>query len=357
MSRLAINTPNHRLIHRMSTADQPTSASRQLLLRLLHSRFTDLEKNSRSTFPGRQPALGIDPQTVHSIQTLKSRQTTISILAAMEVVFAHTYLLLFGKLAVGGLVALAVPPFTKMEIGFYKSTAVVYLLAAYSTILGDAYLYLKYADLRVISWPTLVLWGLFSGLFSGYCATLFVDLPFLRARLFPAAVIAGVVALATSAWSYVPESAAVFVGLPFALAIVSGAAILGAATTGMLLGHWYLIESGLDLAPLHQIFSFCRTCLHLEIVVVCAGALLLWMLPYADLAEGFALATSGRFYMLIVARAATWTLALVIVALIGRTLAIPQTMAATGLFYMLALVVAVGQICGHWLLFRSGLPL
>ena len=34
-----------------------------------------------------------------------------------------------------------------------------------------------------------------------------------------------------------------------------------------------------------------------------------------------------------------------------------QTMAATGLFYLEALVVLVGQIAGHWLLFRTGLPL
>ena len=48
---------------------------------------------------------------------------------------------------------------------------------------------------------------------------------------------------------------------------------------------------------------------------------------------------------------------MVLMHLIGRTLAIPQTMAATGLFYIQALVVAVGEICGHWLLFRTGLPL
>ncbi len=288
---------------------------------------------------------------------MKTHGATISISVSMEVIFAHTYLLLFGKLAAGGLLALAVPPFMKMERGFYKSTAVVYLLAAYAVAAGDAYLHLNYPDSRAISVTALLLWGLFATVFSGYTATLFIDLPFLRARLFPAAVISGFTALTASAWGYVPENVPFFSGLPFVLTFASGATILGAATTGMLLGHWYLIESGLDLAALNQVFSFCRRCLRIQIVMVCAGALLLWILPYEVLAEGFAIATSDRFYMLIVARVVAWIIAVVVISLIGRTLAIPQTMAATGLFYMLALVVAVGEICGHWLLFRSGLPL
>ncbi len=47
--------------------------------------------------------------------------------AAVEAVFAHTYLLLFGKIAVGGLLSLAVPPFVALERGFFRSTGAVYL--------------------------------------------------------------------------------------------------------------------------------------------------------------------------------------------------------------------------------------
>ena len=49
--------------------------------------------------------------------------------------------------------------------------------------------------------------------------------------------------------------------------------------------------------------------------------------------------------------------ALIIGAMIGRTLAIPQTMAATGLFYIAILAVIVGEMMGRLLLFRTGLPL
>src|SRR5258705_331062 len=43
--------------------------------------------------------------------------------------------------------------------------------------------------------------------------------------------------------------------------------------------------------------------------------------------------------------------------MIHRTLAIPHTMAATGLFYIAILFVLVGEMLGRLLLFRTSLPL
>ena len=43
--------------------------------------------------------------------------------------------------------------------------------------------------------------------------------------------------------------------------------------------------------------------------------------------------------------------------LIHRTLEIPQTMAATGLFYIAILAVMVGELLGRLILFRTALPL
>ena len=43
--------------------------------------------------------------------------------------------------------------------------------------------------------------------------------------------------------------------------------------------------------------------------------------------------------------------------MIWRTLQIPQTMAATGLFYIAVLAAIVGEFMGRFLLFRSALPL
>jgi hypothetical protein len=275
----------------------------------------------------------------------------------LEVLFAHTYLILFGKLAAGGLLALAVPPFFEVERGFYRSTAAVYLALGYAMAGGEAYLLARYGASRAVTLPSLIAWLAFVALFSAYVATLFIERPRLRARLYPAAVAAGMIALAINAAAYVPENTSFFAQLLFAACMWTGAACVGAAVTGMLLGHWYLIETGLDLLPLERMLAFCRACVRAQLIVIPLAALILWLWPAQRWHEALAAAFSDRFLVLIVGRAAAWASALILLALIGRTLAIPQTMAATGLFYIQALTLTVGEILGHWLLFRTGLPL
>lgn len=275
----------------------------------------------------------------------------------METLFAHTYLLLFGKLAVGGLLALAVPVFHQLERGFYKSTAAVYLGAAIAMAGGDTYLLLSSDATGAVSPMATALWVLFALLFTGYFVTLFVEMPFLRARLFPMAVLSGFVALAVAGWQYRPETVSAIAGIPYVLVPMAGAAALGGAASGMLLGHWYLIDVDLDLDPLMRMYAFCRATLLLEIAAVIVAVSLLWIWPGSPLGTGFASAFGAEQGILTLARAAAWGLGLVLLVLIAKTLEIPQTMAATGLFYIQATTVAVGEIIAHWLLFRTGLPL
>ncbi len=274
----------------------------------------------------------------------------------METLFAHTYLLLFGKLAVGGLLTLAVPTFHQMERGFYKSTAAVYLGAAVAMALGDTYLWWTAPVAGVISPPATILWVIFSLLFTGYFITLFVEMPFLRARVFPIAVLVGFVALAVAGWNYKPAGSGVLTGIPYVVVPIAGALALGGAASGMLLGHWYLIDLDLDLDPLLRMHAFCKTSLRMEIAAVLIAAALLSIAPVEALAGAFDSAF-GDQGVLVLARAAAWGLGLVLMVLIAKTLEIPQTMAATGLFYIHATTIAVGEIVGHWLLFRTGLPL
>lgn len=273
----------------------------------------------------------------------------------MEVLFAHTYLLLFGKLAVGGLLSLAVPPFAELERGYFRSTGAAYLAIGGIMATGVVYLALRFPPTR--SALEIGVWSLFVVLFMAYYATLFVELPFMRARLFPLAVFAGCAAVAVTATSYVPSGVGAAAGLAFASTAIAGAALVGSAVSGMLLGHWYLIERGLDLAPLSRMLGYCRFCLGAEVAAVTVAALALWAWPGSPWQVGFDTALGSRFVPLLVGRVACWGLAAFLLSLIRKTLAIPQTMAATGLFYIEALVVTVGQIIGHWLLFRTGLPL
>jgi hypothetical protein len=273
----------------------------------------------------------------------------------LEALFAHTYLLLFGKLAVGGLIAMAIPPFAEMERGFYKSTAAVYLACALLLLAGQITLRASYGADAPVTVAGLLCWGAFSALLLLYFISLFLEIPPLRARSFALASLTGIAALAVTSVAHVPDGAGVIAALAFAGSAISGALVTGASSTGMLLGHWYLIDTGLELEPLHRMTSFYRTTLRAEIVVVVLAIAITW-LAGGIFDDGLKAAFGERFGLLVVARAAAWGLALVLAELIRRTLAIPQTMAATGLFYIAALVVAVGEIAAHWLLFRTGLP-
>ena len=280
----------------------------------------------------------------------------------MEMFFAHTYLLLLGKLAIGGLLSLAVPPFIQVGGGFYTSTAAVYLAAAWLMFGGDLSLYLSQGCNGPVALLPLAAWGLFATLFSAYYLTLFIELPVLRAKLFPVAVGAGALALAFGAAQYRPETASWATAALYIVVLWTGAAVLGAAVTSMLLGHWYLIDTGLDLAPFRSMLAFCRRCLIGEVATVLLVALLLSLLALLTTEAGSHWQEAAgslwpRYGFLLAVRGLAWAMAAGLLLMAARTLAIPQTMAATGLFYLEALVVLVGQIAGHWLLFRTGLPL
>jgi len=277
----------------------------------------------------------------------------------MELLFAHTYLFLFGKLAVGGLLSLAVPPFVELERGFFRSTGAVYLASALVMAVGLAYLRINYGggDNPPGSVVALAAWWIFLVLFVAYYTTLFVELPFLRARLFPLALLVGFAAVWSTAATYVPAGVSLFATVPFGLGACAGAGLVAAGVSGMLLGHWYLIERDLELEPLMGMLAFCRACLVAEAACVTVAAVALWLWPGSPWGSGFADLLGGRYGWLVAGRIAGWMSAGFLLLLIRKTLEIPQTMAATGLFYIEALVGVVGQILGLWLLFRTGLPL
>ena len=267
--------------------------------------------------------------------------------------FAECYLLIFGQLAVGGIVALAVPPFATIERGFYKSSASVFVACTAAYLTGRIALAFRP---RPVPFGALeaVLWGAFMVAASLYLASLWTERVRLRARAYAATLLLGVVALAVSGANYRVGAAISLAGVFYPLAFLTGALALGAVATGMLLGHWYLIDLGLSIVPLRRLFRYFvwTVLLHLAVlglaivvIGVSAGAVAvaaLWHEHAALLAARFLL---GPFAALALA----W--------MIDRTLRIPQTMAATGLFYIAILFVLVGELLGRLILFRTSLPL
>ena len=75
--------------------------------------------------------------------------------------FSDCFLLVFGQLAVGGIAALAVPPFQVLERGFYKSSAGVFVGAAALFVAGKVALALRTGILGEGGAIELGLWALF----------------------------------------------------------------------------------------------------------------------------------------------------------------------------------------------------
>ncbi len=270
--------------------------------------------------------------------------------------FSACFLLVFGQLAVGGLAALAIPPFSVLERGFYKSSASVFLGCALLFVAGNAALVARAGGVTPARGLELALWGLFAAAAAVYLASLWRDEPRLRARAYAAALLLGVAALFTSASAHRLGPLLSPAAVLYPLAFLTGALALGAVATGMLLGHWYLIDLGLSIEPLRRLFRYFVAVLLLHLAVLAATLVVMSLAPGPGTAAVATLWHEHR--SLLAARFVLGPLAaLGLGYLIDRTLRIPQTMAATGLFYIAILAVMVGELLGRLILLRTSLPL
>ena len=199
--------------------------------------------------------------------------------------FSACFLLVFGQLAVGGLAALAVPPFALLERGFYKSSAGVFVGCAVVYLSGTLDLALR--GRITIGHGEIALWSAFTIAQTGYLASLWGEVGRHRARAFPLALLLGLLALSASASRYRVGPLLSPAAVLYPLAFVTGALALGAVATGMLLGHWYLIDLGLSLDPMRRLFRYFVTVVVLHVGVLVVTIVVMALAPggAADLAE------------------------------------------------------------------------
>jgi hypothetical protein len=270
--------------------------------------------------------------------------------------FSACFLLVFAQLAVGGFVALAVPPFGVIERGFFKSSAGVFVGCAVVYIAGRIALVLRAGAVSTGGVVEIGLWIAFALAASIYFATLWGDAMHARARAFTASLGLGLLALTASASVHRIGPLLSPATLLYPISFTTGAMALGGVAAGMLLGHWYLIDLGLSIEPMRRIFRFFVT-----MTVAHVGILLLTLVAMALIPGDSTAAVStllNDHATLLAARFVLGPLAALGLGwMIHRTLQIPQTMAATGLFYIAILFVMVGEILGRLILFRTSLPL
>lgn len=273
--------------------------------------------------------------------------------------FSHAFLLIFGQLAFGGVLALSVPGFHEIARGFFKSTACVYLACGIIMLLGKLNLnfYAEHSSLTNGAWVEVVWWAVFSFACSLYTYTLWGDNFALRARAYLFTLASGIAALTYSAQLYHGAPLFSFETIFYPLSFLTGAAMLGAVSCGMSLGHWYLIELDLSLEPFKRIFRFYAATIVVHLITVTVGVLLVAVIGKAETWESVTALWEAHEVLLLMRVCLGPIASLAVAWMIHRTLQIPQTMAATGLFYVAILAGLVGEFLGRFILFRVGLPI
>lgn len=272
--------------------------------------------------------------------------------------FPGSFLLLFYQIALGGLFAIAATPFHELERGFYKSTGGVLFVIGLLGLWGKADLYRKSLsgalDFGTLAEMTLhILFVLF---FAFYLFSLWGERTLLRARTFSSSLLAGLGGLAVMSHSFHRAPLWSLESLLYPLSFFLSALILGGVTVGMLLGHWYLIDTGQSLEPFYRVFRFFVISLIAQAIFLLSLPPLLYLLGGAETVSNLRRLWEEHLFLLLARLLVAQVGPLVLSYMIWKTLKIPHTMAATGLFYIALLGVFVGEILGRQILALTSLP-
>ena len=272
--------------------------------------------------------------------------------------FSSSFLILFYQVALGGLFALAGTPFHEIERAFYKSTASVLYVIALIALWGKCALYWQTLGER-FSWSVIAevfFYVSFVISFSCYMFSLWGEHRVFRARSFASSLLTGVAGLVLSSHGFFRSAIFSVETIIYPMAFLFSTLLLGSVTIGMLIGHWYLIDTGQSLAPFVRIYKFFVITLILQCVFFVVAPVLLYFLGTSETLAGLDRLWQ-RHGTLVLTRVILGQGAPILLSwMIWRTLKIPHTMAATGLFYIALLGVFVGEILGRQILALTSLP-
>jgi hypothetical protein len=272
--------------------------------------------------------------------------------------FSSSFLIFFYQIGLGGLFALAGTPFHEIERGFYKSTAGVLYAIALLGLWGKSPLYAQ-SLAEGLRWGIgleIFFHGAFVLSFSCYMFSLWGERQVFRARSFAAAILTGSAGLVCSAHSFYQAPFFSIETAIYPVAFFLSALLLGSVTVGMLIGHWYLIDTGQSLEPFMRIFRFFVKALLAQCGFFLLAPVALYVLGEPQTAAAIEQIWQRHSTLLITRVIVGQAAPLILSWMIWRTLLIPHTMAATGLFYIALLGVFVGEILGRQILALVGLP-
>jgi hypothetical protein len=273
--------------------------------------------------------------------------------------FSSSFLLFFYQIAVGGLFGLAFTPFHELDRAFYKSTGGVLFVIAVLGFWGKTNLYLQSIS-ETFSWivaAEALAHLFFVCFFACYIASLWGERRAFRAKTFAACILSGLAGLFLSAQSFYEAPIGSIETLVYPVSFFIAALLLGSVTIGMLIGHWYLIDTGQTLEPFIHIYKFFVISLAVQSGFSVVSFLLLHFFGTDQSAVELEKLWTHHSTLLFTRTLIGYLGPLVLSWMIWRTLLIPHTMAATGLFYIALLGVFVGEILSRQILALTSLPL
>jgi len=272
--------------------------------------------------------------------------------------FPGSFLLLFYQVALGGLFAIAATPFHELERGFYKSTAGVLFVVGLLGFLGTADLLRESlpAGIGLGAGMEIFFHALFLFFFALYLFSLWGERMIFRARAFSLSLLLGLTGLVLSSHRFYQAPFWSLETLLYPLSFFLSALLLGGVTVGMLIGHWYLIDTGQSIEPFVKIFKFFFVSLVAQSIFLLTLPLLLYLIGNPKTLSSLGRLWEDHAFLLSARLLASQVGALILSLMIWRTLKIPHTMAATGLFYIALLGVFVGEILGREILALTALP-
>jgi hypothetical protein len=272
--------------------------------------------------------------------------------------FSSSFLIFFYQVSFGGLLALAATPFHELDRAFYKSTGAVLFVIGLLGLWGKAQFYWRGLGITSDAATTveLCLYGVFIICLGGYLFSLWTERQYFRARCFSSAILAGLTGLFLAGINAYAGPGWSFDILIYPLAFFLSALLLGSVTVGMLIGHWYLIDTGQSLDPFVRLYKFFVVSLLLQSAFFALAVLWIYFGGDAGATANLQSLWQKHATLLLTRIAVGQAAPLVLSWMIWRTLQIPHTMAATGLFYIALLGVFVGEILGRQILTLSSLP-
>jgi len=271
--------------------------------------------------------------------------------------FTESFLLFLFQVASGGLFALAATPFNELDRAFYKSTAGVLYVIGLFALWGKTRLYFSGPSIgEPLPTAEILIHALFMLAFTCYLLSLWGERQVFRARSFALALMSGLVGLILSSERFHQAPLFSFETLLLPISFFLSALLLGSVTVGMLLGHWYLIDTGQTLDPFVQIYRFFVFTLIAQCLLLALSPLILYFVGFPGTQKSLE-ATWEKHSTLVITRLLAGQVGpLILSFMIWRTLQIPHTMAATGLFYIALLGVFVGEILSRQILTLTALP-